>query len=109
MDRLERRHSELASAPDAGLRDPARAEQLARRVYDAFSDQPQMGDVLAAALAAQGRFDEAATIAEGALSEAKRLGQRPLATQISLRLELYRRQKAFEQSRLPATGTAAPR
>ncbi len=97
---------ELATAPDAGLRDPARAEQLARRVYDAFSGQPQMGDVLAAALAAQGRFDEAVTVAEGALAEARRLGQGPLEAQISLRLKLYQRQQAFEQRR---TAALAPR
>ena len=89
---------ELATAPDHSLRDAAEAERLARRVYNAFSDRPQMGDVLAAALAAQGRFDEAVAVAEGALAQARRAGQRSLEAQIGLHLNLYRRQRAYDQS-----------
>ncbi len=98
---------ELATAPDESLRDPAAAERLARRVFEALPDQPQMGDVLAAALAAQGRFEEAAAVAEGALELARDLGQSGLEVQIGMRLKLYRRQRAWNQSLTPASMVTA--
>lgn len=88
---------ELATAPDAGLRDASEAETLARRVYAVYPDRPQTGDVLAATLGAQGRYGDAVEIAEGALAKARAAGQSGLAAQIEQRLELYRRQRPFVQ------------
>ena len=95
---------ELATAPDAELRDGAEAERLARRVHAARPDQPQPADVLAAALAAQGRYEEAVPLAEQAVKAARRLGQGELAAQIGRRLERYRRRQAFVQA--PARAAA---
>ena len=89
---------ELATAPDGALRDGAEAERLARRFHAAYPDQPQAGDVLAAALAARGRFEDAAAVAERARDRALNAGQRALAAQIEQRLKLYRRRQAFDQS-----------
>lgn len=94
---------ELATAPDPALRDGAEAARLAKRVYDAYPEQPQLGDVLAAALAEVGQFDTAIQVAERALQQARGAGQLPLVTQLEMRLELYRQSQPFHQ---PAT---APR
>ncbi len=90
---------ELATAPDAAVRDPAEAEALARRVLDAYPRQPQAADTLAAALAAQGRFDLAVPVAERALAAAQTTGETSLAPQIAARLALYRRGEAYRQVR----------
>ncbi|MDP6629357.1 MAG: hypothetical protein QGH29_00040 [Kiritimatiellia bacterium] len=59
----------LATAPDASLRDGAEAEQLAMTALTATHARTVRGlDVLAAALAEQGRFDEALTRLDQALS-----------------------------------------
>jgi len=89
---------ELATAPDPALRDAAAAEELARRVTDAYPRQPQAADVLAAALAAQGRFDLAGPVAERALGLARQAGERTLAAEIAGRLARYRRGEAFVQA-----------
>ncbi len=99
---------ELATAPDAGLRDGEEAVRLARRVYESYPDQPQAGDVLAAALASQGRFEEATAIAERTLARAQEVGQRALAAQIKRRLELYRRQQPFDQGQAPGAVARRP-
>ena len=100
---------ELATAPDAELRDGAEAERLARRVWEAYPDRPQMGDGLAAALAAQGRFADAIGVAEKALAQARAAGAAGLAEQIALRLELYRQGRPFDQSLAPAGTGRQPR
>ena len=92
---------ELATAP-AGQADPVEAEGLARRVLEAYPGQPQIGDILAVALAAQGRFDEAVEVAAAALEQARRGGQAAMAAQIGARLELYRRGRPYR----PAPGGA---
>lgn len=85
---------ELATAP-ADLADPAEAERLARRVLEAYPGQPQIGDILAVALAAQGRYQEAAEVAQAALEQARRGNQSALGAQIARRLELYRQGRPF--------------
>ena len=70
---------ELATAPEAAARAPAEAEALARRVVAAYPDQAQAADVLAAALAAEGRFDLAVPLAQRALTLAQRGGPPGLA------------------------------
>ncbi|HMB55404.1 MAG TPA: tetratricopeptide repeat protein [Thermoanaerobaculia bacterium] len=88
---------ELATAPEAAVRDPKRAEELARRVSETYPRQPQAADVLAAALAAQGRFDLAVPVAERALGLAQQAGDRQLVAEIGSRLASYRRGQAFVQ------------
>ena len=88
---------ELATAPGAELRDGAEAVRLARRVYDAFPGQPLPGDVLAAALAETGDFEQAIEVAGRARDLALAANQGPLVAQIELRLEGYRRGRPFRQ------------
>lgn len=59
----------LAAAPDPRERDPARAVELARRLYAARSDL-RHGRTLAMALAAAGRHPEAAALQRELLAEA---------------------------------------
>lgn len=92
---------ELATAPDAAVRDAKRAEELARRVSEVYPRQPRAADVLAAALAAQGRFELAVPVAERALGLARQAGEGQLAAEIGGRLGAYRRGVAFVQ---PGTG-----
>ncbi|MBU0638188.1 MAG: glycosyltransferase family 39 protein [Planctomycetes bacterium] len=81
----------LATAPDDALRNPARAIQqaeLARHLAGAGRSEPE--DVLAAAYAAAGRFDDALAAATTALTVARKSGDNELAEQIGQRLALYR-------------------
>jgi tetratricopeptide (TPR) repeat protein len=98
---------ELATAPDAALRDPAEAEALSRRVAAAYPADARAADVLAAALAAQGRFDVAVPVAERALAAARAAGDRSLVPQIAARLTLYRRGEAYRQPTRTAQAQAA--
>jgi hypothetical protein len=77
-------------------------------VHDARPDLARPADILAASLAAQGRFAEAVELAQGALELARQTGQRALATEIDQRLGLYRRQRAFQQSPAPADRDSRP-
>ncbi len=52
---------ELATGPDDGLRDGAEARQLAERLHQAYPNQPS-SDLLAAALAETGDFEEAVRV-----------------------------------------------
>ncbi len=88
---------ELATAPEAGLRDGAEARRLAQRVHQAYPAQPSIGDVLAAALAETGDFEAAIAAAERAAEQAQSAGQGPLALEIQRRLDGYRRGVAFRQ------------
>ena len=53
--------------------------------------------MLSAALAAQGRFTDAAALAERALALARQAGQQSLAAEVGQRLRLYRRQQPYLQ------------
>ena len=76
---------ELATAPEADLRNGAEATRLVRRVYDTYPTQPAIGDVMAAALAEEGRFETAIEVAKRAFSQARGSGQTALAAQIQAR------------------------
>ena len=80
----------LATIPDA----PAPAEEglrLARHAAElATVPHPGILDTLAAALAANGRFDEARLAAQQAIALARKAGDGALATQIEQRLAVYR-------------------
>jgi len=85
----------LATAHDARLRDPARAVELATRACELDPDNPRMHGTLAAALAAAGRFDQAAAEAERAAELAQRRGDGMFA-ELNRRLAaLYRQGRAY--------------
>jgi mono/diheme cytochrome c family protein len=84
----------LSTSLDEQVRQPAEGLRLAN---DAVRlTQPPSAralDVLAAALAASGQYDRAATAAEAALARA--LEQRQVADPIRARLELYKQRRAY--------------
>lgn len=83
---------ELATSPEDELRNGAEAVQLAQRVYSAFPNQPQMIDIMAAALAESGDFDNAVKLMEQ-LTAASGANAQPFA----MRLKAYRQQQAWRQ------------
>jgi tetratricopeptide (TPR) repeat protein len=86
----------LAAHPDVGLRNPSEARRAAEHAVAVTGRQDTAAlDVLGVAYAANGRFDEAAAAASGALDAATRSGQIALAAEIRERLELYRQGKPF--------------
>jgi len=91
---------QLSTALDDELRDGAEAMQLAMRVYQAFSNQPQMIDIMAAALAETGDYDNAVVLMEriAAIDNAA-------AERYALRLAAYRKSKPWRQ--FPSTSVNA--
>lgn len=86
----------LAAHPRREVRNPLEAVALAERLANRFSfAEPRSLDVLGAAYAAAGRFDEAVRAAERAIALASRAGDAALATEIRARLSLYRGRRAF--------------
>ena len=91
----------LATHPSASVRDPDRAVALATQaVALTDSTNPEILDVLAAAYAAAGNFEQAVETAQAALALAVDRQAKPLEGQILMRLESYRRRQSF---RLPHT------
>ena len=93
----------LATSQDPQLRDGAEAVRLAEAlvIETARRDAPTL-DLLAAALAADGRFDAAVLVAAEARDRASRVGENELAASIGERLALYRSGRAFLQAAAPA-------
>lgn len=86
----------LAAHPRRDLRDPGEAVALAERLAARFSfAEPRSLDVLGAAYAAAGRFDEAVRAAGRAADLASRAGDAALAAAVRARLSLYRSRRAF--------------
>jgi protein O-mannosyl-transferase len=84
-------------APDQGG-DPSRAVMLAERANALTGDGvPAVLDTEAAAYAAAARFPEAIRAAEKALELSSAAGMNELAAQITTRLQLYRRGRAFHE------------
>lgn len=81
-----------ATCPQAGQRNGAQAEDIARRVL-ALAPRPAPEDlqVLAAALAAKGEFDQATTVATRALETARSSGQNLMVRRLQQQLQKYRR------------------
>jgi tetratricopeptide (TPR) repeat protein len=89
----------LATSPDAGVRRPAEAVRLSRRAVELTGSQNVTTlDALAAAYAADGRFDQAIATEQRALELAEKAGTRDVTTALRSRLELYRRHKPFRDS-----------
>lgn len=81
----------LATAPDERARDPDEAVSLASEAVNAGNQERALHlDVLAAAYAAQGRFEAAVKTAEVALRRAEERRERVLAEKIRARLAAYR-------------------
>ncbi len=89
----------LATTPDAGLRDGARAVNLAERAC-ALSEyhQPVMIGTLAAAYAEAGRFPDAIAAAEKACAVASAAGESATVSKNQELLELYRAGRPYRES-----------
>ena len=86
----------LATHPSRDLRDPERAVHLGRRAAEMTQHQsPQVLDMLAAAYASAGRFDDAAHTAARALEIAIARGQPDLGAEIRERLALYEEEQPY--------------
>ena len=91
--------AELATAPDAELRDGPRAVELASRVYEQYPDRPEAGNLMAAALAETGEFERAIEVARQAMRQARDAGRMDIAKEIQLHLEgYYKKQPARQRS-----------
>jgi tetratricopeptide (TPR) repeat protein len=95
-DQFGRSAWKLATHPDPRLRKGAEAAALAEQACQATDYQrPELLDALAAALAADARFDRAVAMAQKALQRALDLQQRELAAEIRQRLNLYSKREPF--------------
>jgi TPR repeat protein len=80
----------LATAPEDRLRDGGRAVEAAGIAVGLEPENPNYLDTLAAALAEAGRFDEAITAQERAVTLLANAGEDRAAAEFSTRLGLYR-------------------
>jgi hypothetical protein len=93
-----------ATSPDPNVRKPDEAVRLADKLVELNSDGkhadalPLSLDVLAAAYASAGRYNEAASVASKAASLAESAGRAGLASRIRDRLELYRNGRPYTQA-----------
>ncbi len=97
---------ELATAPGDNLRDAKRAIELANRLVTARPDEPRFADLLAAALAESGDFEQATRVAERALALAA--GNPVFADEIKTRIALYRAGRVFRQPGVPGSEQEKP-
>ena len=88
----------LATYPDPAVRDAVEAVALAERAAE-VTNHEEVGalDVLAAAYASAGRFDQAVTTARAALELASARDQESLAAGIRQRLQTYLRYRPYRQ------------
>ncbi len=87
----------LATSREPAVRDGAQAVELAARAHRAAGDDPATLDVLAAALAEAGRFEEARQVGARALQLAEQTGDRALAAEIGRRLRGYEAGEAYRE------------
>jgi tetratricopeptide (TPR) repeat protein len=83
----------LAAAPDAGVRNGARAVTM---MQELFKTQPQslpMAETMAMALAEVGRFEEAVTWQRGAVAAAEQASRADLVARLTANLRLYERRQ----------------
>lgn len=86
----------ISSCPDPAVRRIEEGIALAENMNRASRGQmPEVLDVLAAAYAQGGRFDDAVRVGESALQLARAAGRYDMAAEIETRLEGYRNQKVF--------------
>ena len=90
----------LATHPDATKRDGAAAHRLAELAGACVErPDPMTLDVLGAAYAEAGRFDEAVVAAERAAEAVDRAGQKELVVAIRKRADLYRARQPYRDTR----------
>ena len=88
----------LATAADDGLRNGAEAARLAERVRDADGgEDAETFDVLAAAYAECGRFEDAVVAADRAIELAGRSGRERLRSAVVERRRLYQSRQPYRQ------------
>lgn len=88
----------LSTAPDPALRDGKRAVALASQLCELTHFQtPRALDILGASYAEAGMFPEAQRAATMAIACAQKQGNARLASEVGMRLELYRQGRAFHQ------------
>ena len=86
----------MATCPDAKYRDGKKAEEYARKAVEMTdSKDPGFRDTLAAALAEQGRFDDAVKLQEAVVAE---MTLEPDATEAKAHLDLYKKKMPFRQT-----------
>jgi tetratricopeptide (TPR) repeat protein len=90
----------LAAAPDASVRDGARAVTIANQLLSATRSLAA-GETLAMALAESGRFDEAVALQRQVLAAAVKARQEDVERRVRANLERYQRR---EPCRVPWTG-----
>ena len=96
----------LGTHPDPKIRNPAEAVSLAERAADMTRRRNAMVlDVLGAAYAADGRFDQAVTAARAAIDLATRSGATQRVDLFRQSLELYRQRQLYIT---PATDRTGP-
>ena len=89
---------QLATCSDPNLRNGFEAVRLAKQICQAMEyKHPQALDVLAAAYAETGHFDEAIHAAQQAIQFAVRAGHTGLARQIDARLKLYKTHRPYHR------------
>ncbi|MHC4561741.1 MAG: tetratricopeptide repeat protein [Planctomycetota bacterium] len=84
----------LATSANRGVRNPPEAIRLARLCVEQDERMPQAWATLAAAYAADRKFDQAIEAARHALGLAERAGQTQLARNIKAQLARYRRRES---------------
>jgi tetratricopeptide (TPR) repeat protein len=90
---------ELATSPDAELRDGPRALQIVQQAIQAAGQpNPALLQTLAAAYAECGRFEEAVATAEEVLEMARKTGRPQQAAWIEAQLAGYREKRPFRES-----------
>jgi Flp pilus assembly protein TadD/4-amino-4-deoxy-L-arabinose transferase-like glycosyltransferase len=95
----------LATAPDASLRNAGEAIRIAEDCErTAHPNDAGVQDVLAAAYALAGRFEEARAKALVAADIAEQTGEKQAAIEIRARAELYARREPFVQSAPTSAG-----
>lgn len=87
----------LATDPDAAVRHGPDALLLAERIVAARPDDPSSHNVLAAALAENGRFSEAAAAMARAIGLARSLGNTTTVALFEQRLAVYRADRPWRQ------------
>jgi tetratricopeptide (TPR) repeat protein len=89
---------ELATAPQASVRDGNKAVELARRANEIANDKDvDILDTVAAAYAEAHRFDEAIRTARHAIEFAQSSGQQERLAQLNSELELYKAGRPFHR------------
>ncbi|MCK6456793.1 MAG: tetratricopeptide repeat protein [Phycisphaerae bacterium] len=95
----------LATCPKDGVRNGARAVELARDAVAADPDNPVFVDTLAAALAERGEWTEAIRQADRARQSAAADGEDALAAEIGKRIDAYRAGRPWREG-WPASAPA---